>query len=406
MRFLLSLAVAILAAFPSAALGEQPQAGSAKAGALPAQVLIPGVPFIGWREAARLKPEDSDITNPSISATLGMLLEYWGKDRRLLERADHDLESSGLKVTSGNRDNKPWTIIDLKISIARGVPVLVSLPLTPAAHPLHSTFEILVKLNQTIGVELNDEGRPRSNALGRMVSLEDMQKIKEQLKTNPLRESVWMASRLVIGYDDERKNFVVHDPSFGPAFELGYADFDRMWAAVDRGYAVFAPVDLPQGKTAGPSVSAYRPRTPDEEAAMHFVYGYALDCVGRLDEGKEHFEKGLSVAGIGKGYRFLLLFELALNLGERNDIPGAIETAEKAKALLPEHPFPWGFLSQLYTISPDKGNRTKAKEAGKKAKTLETDEKALKIVADTLPADFFIQYLAEFRGWGGGDPGH
>ncbi|HSG06537.1 MAG TPA: hypothetical protein VLB09_09075, partial [Nitrospiria bacterium] len=167
-------------------------------------------------------------------------------------------------------------------------------------------------------------------------------------------------------------------------------------------YSTFVPDALSQGKTSGHSVSTYRTRTPDEKAATHFVYGYALDCMGRLDEGKEHFEKGLSIPGISKGYQFLLLFELALNLGEQKDIPGAIEAAEKATALLPEHPFPWDFLSQLYTISPDKGSQKKAKEAGKKAKTLGADEEALKTVADSLPADFFIEYLAGVRGWGGG----
>jgi hypothetical protein len=360
------------------------------------------VPFISWRESAQYKGEDSEIANPSIPATFSMLLEFWGKDRKLLDRADFDPESSGFKVIAGNKDNKTWTTNDVKSSLARGIPVLVSLPLTPMAHPLYSTFEFMVKLNQKIGVELKDEGRPRSNALGRMLSLEEMQKIKEHLGTSPIQESVVMASRLVIGYDDDKKTFMVHDPSFGPVFELSYTDFDGMWAAVDRSYVTFFPDDLSQGKTYGRSATAYPTRTPDEKAATHFVYGYALDCLGRLDEGKEHFEKGLSIPMISKGYRFLLLFELALNLGERNDIPGAIEAAEKAKAILPEHQLPWGFLSQLYTISPDKGNRKKAKEAGKKAKTLEADEEAAKIVADTLPSDFFIEYLAGVRGWGGG----
>lgn len=420
MRLLISLAAVVLIAFPSTTPCEQPQIRSAEehvpgisqekdaspstqnTDTLPARVLIPGVPFISWRESAQYKGEDSEIANPSLPAAFSMLLEYWGKDRKLLDRADFDPESSGFKVIAGNKDNKTWTTTDVKSSLARGIPVLVSLPLTPMAHPLFSTFEIMVNLTQEIGVELNDEGRPRSNALGRMLSLEEMQKIKEHLNMSPIQESVVIASRLVIGYDDDKKTFMVHDPSFGPVFELRYTDFDRMWAAVDRSYVTFFPDDLSQGKTYGRSVTAYPARTPDEKAATHFVYGYALDCLGRLDEGKEHFEKGLSIPMISKGYRFLLLFELALNLGERNDIPGAIEAAEKAKAILPEHPLPWGFLSQLYTISPDKGNRKKAKEAGEKAKTLEADEEGVKIVADTLPSDFFIEYLAGVRGWGGG----
>lgn len=367
---------------------------------LPDKVLVRGVPFISWREAAQIKYVEKDILNPSWAASSGMIWEYWGKGREILEGTGQEA-TSGFQVISGRESGQAWDIRDLKTSLARGIPVDVSLPLTPEAHPLYMTFEIMITFGQVTGVELKDQGRPRSNALGRMVSLEDLQKVKEQMKTNPIMESVVLASRLVIGYDDERKVFIVHDPSFGPAFEIRFDDFERMWAAADRNYFLVIPDGYPKGMPERPSIPDYRPRTSDEKAATHFAYGYALDCIGRLEEGAKHFETGLEIPEIAKGYQFLLYFELALNRGERSDFAGAVEAAEKATAILPEHPGAWDFLSKAYRIHPEGGDRRKARKAEKKAKALQGDQQAQKIVAATIPANFFIQYLGSIRGWGG-----
>jgi len=52
-----------------------------------ARVVIPGVPFISWEEAARLDYHDKSITNPSFPAALGMILRYWGQDVSFLKQA-------------------------------------------------------------------------------------------------------------------------------------------------------------------------------------------------------------------------------------------------------------------------------------------------------------------------------
>ncbi len=366
----------------------------------PPKALVSGVPFISWNDAARLKYGEKEIVNPSVAATFGMVWEYWGKDRRILESQDQEV-FAGFQIVSSRGSGKAWGVDDLKTSVARGIPVIVSLPLTPDAHPLYMTFEMGIVLGQVKNVELKDQGRPRSNALGRMVSLDDLQKIKDQMKTNPVLESTITAGRLVIGYDDGKKVFIVHDPSFGPAFEIRYEDFDRMWAATDGSYVVVSPDGFPERTPARPAGSAYRPRTPDEQAAMHFVYGYALDCIGRLAEGARHFEQGLAIPGVGKGYQFLLQFELALNRGEQSDFAGAVKAAEKATEILPEHPAVWGFLSMGYLLLPEGGDRGKARKAEERAKALSNDKRAHQVVATTVPADFFVQYLAPIRGWGG-----
>ncbi len=386
---------------PADSQKQRAQASKQNPSILPARALIPGVPFIRWQEAARLKYHDKNIVNPSIVAMYAMILEFGGKDRKILEQADFETELNKFN-TSSSKISKAWTTTDLKASIARGVPVYVFLPLTPVAHPLYLMFEMGITLGQVKGVELTDKGRPRSNALGRMVSLEDFGKIYEQMNLmNPINESVYAAARLVIGYDDNKKVFIVHDPSFGPAFEISYDDFDKMWQATDRNYGVMSPNDYSERVPEENPSHVYRDRTPDEQAAMHFVYGYALDCLGRLVEAEEHFKKGIAIPGISKGYEFLLRFELALNLVERGDFVHAPEEAEKAKALVPELPLTWDFLAKAYMASPGKGNQEKANEAEKKAKALQKDQQALKIVARTLPSDFWIQYLAPVRGWGG-----
>lgn len=371
--------------------------------AIPGKSCISGVPFMSWREAAQIDYLQKEIVNPSMPAACGMMWEFWGRDRKAPLSGDKKADE-GLKVLGGNKENRPWSVEDLKACLARGIPVVVALPLTPEAHPLYFTFEIMIKYGGIKNVQLIDEGRPRSNALGRMMSLEDLLKIKGQGGMNPIMESVLIARKLVIGYDDERKVLILHDPSFGPALEIGYSDFERMWEAADRNYMAVIPEGHQEKMATGPSVPDYRARTPEEQAAMHFVYGYALDCLGRLEEGSRHFEEGLRIEGISPEYRYLLLFELALNRGERSDWAGAIEAAELATASLPEHPGAWAFLADLYKIYPEGGDRKKAKNAAKKAKSLEKDQKAQETVAMVLPADFFIQYLGGVRGWGGQNP--
>ncbi|MGE5189981.1 MAG: hypothetical protein ACM3NF_08000 [Gemmatimonadota bacterium] len=371
-----------------------------KTSTLPAKALISGVPFISWKDAAKLKYGEKEILNPSWAASYGMVLEYWGGSRTMLESSEQ-IAMSGFEIVSSRESGKAWGVDDLKGSVARGIPVMVTLPVTPDAHPLYLTFEMMIVFGQVKNVDLKDQGRPRSNALGRMVSLEDLTNIKEQAKMNPALESTIMAGRLVIGYDDSRKSFIVHDPSFGPAFEIRYEDFEKMWALTDGSYLVVSPKDFPERTPATLAGTAYRPRASDEQAAMHFVYGYALDCIGRLAASAKHFEQGLAIPGVSKGYQFLFQFEMALNRAEQGDFAGAVAAAEKATEVLPEHPAAWAFLSQAYMVYPEGGDRERARKAEKNAKAMGEDKRARKVVATTIPADFFVTYLGPIRGWGG-----
>ncbi len=62
-----------------------------------------------------------------------------------------------------------------------------------------------------------------------MIALDTLRRWGTVLRLELMRESVFMACRVVIGYDDARAMVTLQDPSFGPAWEVSYRDFDRMW---------------------------------------------------------------------------------------------------------------------------------------------------------------------------------
>jgi tetratricopeptide (TPR) repeat protein len=290
------------------------------------------------------------------------------------------------------------SLAQLKGYLARGIPAVIGLPLTPYGHQLPLTHELMLKSGAVKGVTLGPEG-PNSGNIGRIIALEDVDKFTGAPGApDPLTESVYQAWRVAIGYDNERRMMILNDPSFGPAWEVPYEQFEAMWDRTGHGCAATYPPnfeDIQAKRTAGP----YRPRTPQERAAEHYVYGYALASTRKLKEAEEQFREGLSIPEIGRGYEELLYYELALDLRERNDIPGAIEAARKATEALPEDANPWGFLGKTYLLSQEKDARRKSTEANKRAEALMKDQRAQQIVASTIPSDFWIQPLGSLRGW-------
>ena len=71
----------------------------------------------------------------------------------------------------------------------------------------------------------------------------------------------------------------------------------------------------------------YPERLPDDEAAVHFVFGYALSSNGRVEEAESHLRKGLTIPGIGKGYQFLFFNELAVHYAATGRTDEAIVAA-------------------------------------------------------------------------------
>ncbi len=329
---------------------------------LPSKALIEGVPFISWAEAARLDYQNKDILNPSVPASFGMILKYWGQNLDLLK----DYEKALPKGPGGwgvveNRKGK--SVDELKPSIARGIPIFVYQALTPVAH---IPTPVVAAYIEAFGVEKAKETFSRGSKFE--MSKEQYKQFKSAMEGESSRsgvfrkmesldtlrqigkiswESLLQSARVVIGYNDERRSVILHDPSFGPAWEVGYEDFEKMWEAVDRSYIVAYPPDYQKILSKRTQkITPYPPRTPDQQAAAHFVFGYALSSVGRTVEAEEEIKKGLAISDIGKGYQHLLLFELARIYRSKGNTEEAITTAQKSITLFPEHHRPYQNLSQ------------------------------------------------------------
>ena len=299
--------------------------------------LIPGVPFVGWHQARRLEFPDSDITNSSRPAAILMLHKYWADEpERSAPPEGLPPEPEGWRAEGG----EARSIDDLKAPIDECLPILVSPGLTPIGHPV-AFVGIAVFQDQRFG--------PHSGVLDTIVPYHMLFPPAPHLPPGGwLRESVFMADRVVIGYDDDREVLLLHDPKFGPAWEITYADFDKMWEPIGRRYGVVYPPDAAARLASRPPAEPYRPRTTEERAAEHFVFGYAHACAGQVTAARQHFRQGLALPGLDAGYRHLFLVELALLSAVGGDHPQAISMLEQALDLVPDHHRPWEGLAQLY----------------------------------------------------------
>ena len=351
------------------------------------RVLIRGVPFISWAEAARLPYQDKSILNPSFAASLGMVLRYWGQDLSLLERSKSALprEPGGWGRVKGGEaksfdELKPW--------LARGIPILVSPAMTPVAHIPGPHVFGLAAIDPAVRRLIGEERGVRSGVLGRMLALDTFRRLHEEGR-HPW-ESLFVSSRVVIGYDDGKGIVILHDPSFGPGWEVRSDDFDTMWAAHERAYILAYPPDYAAILAARPPAPPYPSRTPDQQAAWQYVLGYALSSVGRVPEGEIQLKKGLAIRGVGNAYQHLLRLELALHAGTRGNMEDSTAMLRRAIDLLPQHHRPWQFIAQNARNGFVPDAERKAAEADQKAAALCSDPEAQKTVARMLARDFFI----------------
>lgn len=392
------LMFAAIQAFGGSAFADEPKAPVAD---VPSKVLIPGVPYVSWSEAAQWRYEHKDILNPSAVATFKMIRRYWGQDGfRLFQ---FGLEEYMPEHWKGAEASQSGTgLADLKSWLARGVPVAVNLPFTPHAHPIPVTALIGVSMK---GVKLPDRG-PSSRGLGRWASWEDQLQLlsgvgaADELRYGYIREVIHMASRVVIGYDDERKVMMLHDPSFGPAWEMGYSDFESNWRLNGFNYNARPPQGYADFVAKRPASGAYPARTPDMQAAVHFAFGYGFSEVGRAADAERELEKGLAVAGVGNGYRHVLAFELAFHRRAANRIEEAIALLRQAIEALPEAPGPYKLLSEIYNANPSlPGAQQAAVEIEQAWKSRFNTRAGLSVVLKTLPRDFQFPVWQQFRGW-------
>lgn len=343
---------------------------------LPPRVLLSGVPYISFAQAAALEYQDKEILNPSFAAALGMVLQYWGQDLKLLQDANAALpqgEGGWARVEQG----KAESIHTLQSYVARGIPVLIVPAITPVAHP---PSPVVAAMAAAKGFPTECSG-PYSGLLGRMTPLHRFPDIEKTAGVTPW-ESLLHAGRVFIGYDDQRAVAILHDPTFGPALEVPYERFQKMWQGAGGWYSAAIPRDpvRPPQAPAAP----YPAPSPDQKAALHYVEGYALSCLGEGPAALGQFRTGLALEGISKGYRHLFLLELGLHELAAGRDREAGRLLRQATELVPEHARAWSLLAKT------RGSDSDAHRDLAKSSALCADPQAQQTVADTLARDFAV----------------
>ncbi len=301
------------------------------------KAVILNVPFISWDDERLPAGEEM---NPSDPASLSMIFGYWGEDLNEFFSEDEtgDLNDWTLEGKNGTSVN------DLKPLIANRIPIMVRpTGLTPFAHPINPmTFELGLS-----PYPVNYE--PTSGSLlGLFVPLDYAGLAKEPGSKGLILEDFLWSSRVVVGYDDSRSVVYLHDPTFGPYWEIGYDDFEKMWEVGGRGFRIIHPPDY-EAVSAEQSLGAeHTSRSPGHQATICYVFGYALSSIGRNEEAEAQLRQGLEIEGIEEGYRFLLLLELSVVRAKSEDFEEAIALAKEASRILPQHHASWFLLSNLY----------------------------------------------------------
>lgn len=385
--------VFILVVLCAIGIAAMPHATKAAQTTIPTKSLIKAVPYISWNEASQMEYGDKNILNPALPATQAMILKYWGVDAKKALKGKGDPTSNWVTERKSAE-----SLEELKSFIKRGIPVwIVPMPLTPVAHPLYLAFEAWM-----IAADLKEPKQGLCSWMSgrKMAPLDWFQQITKE-DFNPLGESLYISARIMVGYDDDREVVILHDPTFGPAWEVDYKTFDQMWVRTDREYSVMHPRNYADVVSKRKEQQAYRDRKPDEQAAYHLLYACGLSSADRLAEAEDHLAKGAAISGISKGYRHILLIELARHQAAREAFKEAIESTEKAIDALSDNYFAWEYLASLYMMSGVGAKEGKAAEnADKKARKLKGKGSATRKVVQTLPSDFWIPELSKARGWG------
>jgi tetratricopeptide (TPR) repeat protein len=331
---------------------------------VPAKSLILGVPYISWNDASQMEYEEKNVVNPALHAVVSMFLGYWEIDAQQASKGENNPTDNWSKEL-----NSIESLDELKSFIAHGIPVIISpMPLTPYAHPLYVAFVAWGAINKEVG-------QPKQGLCswmsGRtMAPLDWFDKYRESVGKgdfHPLGESLYIAPKIMVGYDDSRKVVILNDPTFGPGWEVDYDTFDKMWQAGGGGSNASHPPGYAEPLTKRKAQKPYRKRTANERAASHLLYGCGYSTVGRLEEAEDELAKGVALNGISKGYRHILHFELARHQAARNALDEAIKSAKAATKALSKNYYAWEYLADLYEMS---GTGKKEQKAAKSARKI------------------------------------
>jgi tetratricopeptide (TPR) repeat protein len=385
-------------------------AGAAQA--LPAKALIRGVPYVSWAEAAQWRYEGKHVINPSIPAAFKMIRRYWGGDGfTLFSFGSENFMPDHWKQAEPREPEVAKGLDDVKAWVARGVPVIVSLPLTPHAHPLPPAASLMLSAAESKGFKLPERG-PTSRGLGRWASWQDQVRLRQSVLASDapeasrrllVKESLTIAMRVIVGYDDARRVMILHCPSFGPAWELDYDRFESNWRLDGLVYAARPPEDYEAFVAKREASEDYPAHTPDMRAATHYAYAYGYSEVGRAADAERELETGLAIPGVGKGYRHLLALDLSFHREAAGKIDEAIALAREVRDVLPESPLGYDVLNALYKKHPDHPGAAQARADAEQWKAAHTLQRTIDWLK-AMPRDYFLPPLRTFRGWGCSEP--
>jgi len=365
----------------------------------PAQVLIGGVPFISIAEGCAIEHPSLLMWHPSARAAHMMALRYNQADAKTWE--DYLKATDDRAGALREKEGEARDLEELGALLSAGNPVVVVTASTPYAHSLYGVFEMLLAAGGEYGgMKLQDlDARDYSSQLlGRMVGLDVHRKMAETkmesvtvyggpaegaARMNPLHEIAMRCSRVVVGLDPVRRVVIVHDPVFGPAWEVPYNDFERMWSAADRMYSVLERKDGTRSSAA--TTSAYPPRTPDQRAAEEYLYGYSLAATGKTTEADERYRAGLSIEDLSVGYRFLFLQERGYLAYRRGDPEEAVSLLRQATEQIPQAPVPWQLMAEICGKTGAAGGKPAANEFEGKADKLWADQAGLRAGLELFP---------------------
>ena len=351
---------------------------------LPPRHLIPGVPYVNFEAVRKVRfdPSPKAFANPSAAAAVGMVLGYYGEELKRLERG-----SDAMPRVDGAWGRAEFhhggTFEDLQKWIARDAPVVVSMSLVPNGHPLAYTGQFLVHFT---GLE-----RPRairtSGTLGDMLAPDAYKYVaKNYAVPLDLEDGRFFWGRVVVGYDTTRNTVLLHDPAFGPAWEVSREDFETMWSLSDNSWILLRPVKDPPPRTE--PAAPYPERTVDQRAAEIYTRAYAASSQGQDDPTLKLCNEGLALPGLPAPWRHLFLLERGCRLALVGRPDDAVDDLERSRDIMPEHFRAWMYLSESLRFLPDAPTAERSEEIAlskARANAICRDTKSDKGLALALP---------------------
>lgn len=351
--------------------------------ALPDKHYIEGVPFVSWGEAADYDYPNFDILNPSYTAAFQMIWHYWGvaidpstgwPSQKIPDEAYVSVEDA--------------TLDEIKRYIVRDIPVKVSPAITAHAHYVHFTVAMTTKFSEKFAAV--EQTGPTSGMLYRMASIDAfMQAVSQGYPEDAINDSIFLSSRVIVGYNDEHEMVIIHDPIFGPDWKVSYGDFRQMWRFDGNDMTVMQIEDAAGNLTRRPAEIAHPPRSADHDAAFALFNGYSLAAINRLDEAEAEIRRALDLSGISDRYAHMIRLELGSLLGKTGRPDEAVQLLRDAVDVYPDHWRSWGELGNVYRDYGDRQSTRNAKKAYDKMNKLCTEEIERK-VARELGQDFFV----------------